>query len=148
MGTRNSIRPNEIDYIKFIFDFFQIFMIRFGQIDLAINPIGLNEFQYKRGLTQVRFGWTESWKFQKNQKNNSNFFNSFGRSFYTLLIHFDFDLVRIKFESFTNKQSWCKTYQAHRNHSMQSSAQTPIRIMLLLKPWAERPPLLGLARNR
>ena len=39
----------------------------------------------------------------ENFKKKFKFRNSFGRSFYTLPIRFDFDLVRIKFESFTVK---------------------------------------------
>jgi hypothetical protein len=50
-------------------------------------------------MQRVRFGNRENMK--KKIKKKLKIRNSFGLSLSTLLIRFDFDLVRIKFESFT-----------------------------------------------
>ena len=70
-------------------------MIRFGRIKSAtylIRPLVTMDFNAKDSfalLTRVRFGRTESWKFGKKIKTRF------------ISIRFDFDLIRIKLESFT-----------------------------------------------
>jgi len=72
--TRNSIDFDSISFgsksskilanrkltFNFFLIFFQIFMIRFGRIELVIYPNKALDSMQKRLLTRVRFGRTES----------------------------------------------------------------------------------------
>jgi hypothetical protein len=58
-GSVRKVRQNEIEY----FIFFQIFMIRFGRIELAIylnKALDSIDSMQKRLLTRVQLGRTES----------------------------------------------------------------------------------------
>jgi hypothetical protein len=81
-GSKSSAKRNRI--FNFFLIFFQIFMIRFGRIELAIYPnkaLNSIDSMQKRLLTRVRFGRTESCKFEKKSKKKLNIRNSFGRNF-------------------------------------------------------------------
>jgi len=92
-SSKNSAERNRI--FNLILIFFQIFTIRFGRIELAYpnKPLKIQWISMlKRLLSSVKPNWImKIWKKIKNSI-------SFGRFF---LIRFDFDLVRIKFDSFT-----------------------------------------------
>jgi hypothetical protein len=60
-GSKSSAKRNRI--FNFFLIFFQIFMIRFGRIELAIylnKALDSIDSMQKRLLTRVRFGRTES----------------------------------------------------------------------------------------
>jgi len=92
-----KVRQNEIELLIF----FQIFMIRFGRIELAIDSnkaLDSKDSMQKRLSTRVMKIWKKILKIR----------NSFGRNFPYLLVRFDLNLVRIKFESFTGFISNCQ----------------------------------------
>jgi len=95
-----SIRFKKIGISNFFLTFFQIFMIRFGRIELAVYPNKALDWMQKRLLFWVRFGRTESWKFEKKIKNSK-----FVRQIFP---NFRFDSISIWYgcESFTVLIYW------------------------------------------
>jgi hypothetical protein len=94
-SSKSSAKRNRI--FNFFLIFFQIFMIRFGRIELAIylNSIRFNRFNAKESLSFsveiLPSVWFDSIRFDSVRFDSIRFDS----------VRFVFDLVRIKFESFT-----------------------------------------------